>query len=283
MIRVIPAVAIFCAGLFIAAQAQDTCIGCGVIGMYKPNTCSPPSLSCVTVPGGIIAWWPLDTSTTTWNTSTSDLSGNSNTLDLVNMTQASNSISGQIQQAISFAKASSNYMASASTINYASTEQVSISIWLNMASFDNNDELAMESSTNYNNTYGTFIIDPNSSTGSNQKFEFGWDTGFSAITSAEFTRPSTGAWHHYVFEIDGSKTGSLAIPVIYVDAVSQTLTYPLSGAGVLALSNQTLYVMSRAGTTLFNSGELDDVRIYNRLLSSSDVTNIYNSGIAGRP
>lgn len=37
MIRVIPAVAIFCAGLFIAAQAQDTCIGCGVTGMYKAS------------------------------------------------------------------------------------------------------------------------------------------------------------------------------------------------------------------------------------------------------
>lgn len=35
MRALIAAVAIFCAGLFITAQAQDTCIGCGIYGMYK--------------------------------------------------------------------------------------------------------------------------------------------------------------------------------------------------------------------------------------------------------
>jgi hypothetical protein len=36
------------------------------------GSCNPPLLSCVTVPSGLVGWWPLDTSTTSAPT-TNDL------------------------------------------------------------------------------------------------------------------------------------------------------------------------------------------------------------------
>jgi hypothetical protein len=64
------------------------------------------------------------------------------------------------------------------------------------------------------------------------------------------------------------------IPFVYVDNVSQSLTLQASAENTGSFANTILYFMSRAGSSLFKSGLIDDVRIYNRALSANEVAEL---------
>ena len=80
---------------------------------------------------------------------------------------------------------------------------------------------------------------------------------------------STGAWHHITYTFDGTTHR------LYVDGTagtSSTTTAPQT-----ATPTQT-YLGSYDGINEFLYGSLDDVRVYNRLLSAADVTTLRNGG-----
>lgn len=88
----------------------------------------------------------------------------------------------------------------------------------------------------------------------------------------------SGGWHHVVITINDNGN-----PLLYVDGIMKTVkstsvkgTYYLSkessvGGGVFASSEELGY-----GKTIYK-GELDDLCIYNRSLSESEVKSLYNS------
>ena len=77
-------------------------------------------------------------------------------------------------------------------------------------------------------------------------------------------------WHHYVFILDRSKIANQEIEV-YIDGVKKTT--------IAFLSSDTSgnFVSSKInfGQTGWN-GLLDDVKIYNRVLNQTEITNLYN-------
>lgn len=107
---------------------------------------------------------------------------------------------------------------------------------------------------------------------------FNW-TSDASISSAL----SDDAWHHIVFTFDNS--GSSRLVTCYIDgnAIAGTnVTTDNSGAsfssmdfGNIALGSQTF----NAGSDAFDANELDEISCYNAVLSSSNVTDIYNSGV----
>lgn len=53
-----------------------------------------------------------------------------------------------------------------------------------------------------------------------------------------------------------------------------------SSSGFFSIfANSTLYTMSREGTSLFCEGKMDDLRIYNRILSAQEIHDLYIPGI----
>lgn len=101
----------------------------------------------------------------------------------------------------------------------------------------------------------------------------------SATTCADSTVIADGSWHHIVVTLDsGVANGS----TIYVDGVSKkTCTWtPASQTGYVAIGA----VQSGASTYIqYFNGSIDHVKIYNRLLSSTEVLAEYsgeNSGVA---
>jgi hypothetical protein len=157
-----------------------------------------------------------------------------------------------------------------------------------MPSFDDTDEVMFEYSTNGGTNVGGFFFDPDSGAFPGT-FEASFvDPGPAAIT-ASFPRPSAAAWHNYVFVYDLTVTGSLAPQLVgaYVDGTSQTIT-PRTGTSVTAtLGNYTLYIMSRAGTSLFRSGSMERLAIWTQGLTSGNATSLAGgaapSTIAGGP
>jgi len=137
---------------------------------------------------------------------------------------------------------------------------LSISFWLYQNAFDNADELAMESSDNFNNNRGAFLVDPNSS-GFPGNFQYAVRGGLAGIyLTCTFARPSAAAWHHYLLILDASTTGGTC--GAFVDGVSQTTTRQQTPGETIAFTSQTLNVMSRNGASLFNAGRMTSIAIW---------------------
>ena len=82
-----------------------------------------------------------------------------------------------------------------------------------------------------------------------------------------------GAWHHFT----GTRLGNIV--TIYRDgALIQQVTLTGVGIGPISVNKTTIGTLGRAYDQLFFNGTLDDVRIYNRVLSAAEITSLYNSG-----
>jgi len=91
----------------------------------------------------------------------------------------------------------------------------------------------------------------------------------------------TGAWYHVVVTYDA--WSAAANPVIYINAVSQTVTETDTPSGTLnsEFGAEVVVGNQHTDTQEYNQawhGYLKDVRIYNRILTSAEVTTLYNSG-----
>ena len=154
-------------------------------------------------------------------------------------------------------------MRTASTVNLAGVTTASIGFWLYWNAFANDDDMAFESSANFNSNAGGILCDLNESgTG---------DCVFAVRNSAasggayfECPRPSASAWHHYLITVNLSAYASAPL-AIYIDGVAQTNIWSYGGPAGSApsgLGNYTWYLMSRAGSSLWGAGRMADFAIW---------------------
>jgi len=139
-------------------------------------------------------------------------------------------------------------------INLSAFRFLSISFWLYWDAFANDDKLAFEFTVNGAGANAGFAFDPNASNGRSQFF-----TSNGTAFAKSFTRPSALSWHHYALTVDTGTPGALI--AAYVDGVAQTLTQDSAGGAGFNFANSTLYLLSRAGTSLFGAGKLQNLTI----------------------
>jgi PKD repeat protein len=225
--------------------------------------------SSILTTSGLVSWWRLG-----------DPAGSSTLSDGFGTNSGNNfgatlgvpgSIFADPTTAASF-NGTSNY--ATAPLNLSATSQVTVEFWLNWNAFKNDDALAMELTSNFNNNPGGFLIDPDAGNGS---FGVGLGSGGSRNT-AYFTRPSAGAWHYYAMVLDTTQAGATQITP-YVDGQPISYFKDASGTGAGTFANSTLYMMSRGGSSLFGTGTLDDLAIYNQALSASTIASHYAAGV----
>ncbi len=157
--------------------------------------------------------------------------------------------------------------ASASNLNLSAETILSVGYWLWWDAFGTDNDLAMEFTADGTGTAAHgFTIDPNGGGGDHNT----WFSGSAAATTASWTRASAAAWHHYLWIFD-TTVGTTAL---YLDGTGQTPTASSSGGpgGFFALD--TLYLMSRAGTSLFGAGRMADLAIWNSALTGGNATSL---------
>ncbi len=164
-------------------------------------------------------------------------------------------------------------------LNLSSTGKATIEFWLKWNGYDTNDDLAMELTPNFNENSGGLIVDPNASQGN-----FGVGIGIAdSRNNAFFARPSAGAWHHYALVLDSNAPATQQITP-YVDGQPVSYAKTANGTGAGNFANSTLYLMSRGGQGLFGAGTLDEVAVYNRTLSATEIAEHQAShGLNRRP
>jgi YD repeat-containing protein len=155
---------------------------------------------------------------------------------------------------------------------------ITVGFWLKWNEYANDDRLAMELTNNFNEEAGGFLVDPNSSYGS---FAVGIGIGSSRNVSI-FARPSAGQWHHYTFVLDTQAPAAEQI-VPYVDGEPVSYTKVESGTGAGSFASSNLYFMSRAASGLFGGGDLDEVALYGRALSATEIAKQFALSIPNTP
>ncbi len=153
-------------------------------------------------------------------------------------------------------------------LNLSGTNKATVEFWLKWDGYVDDDALALEFTPNFNQGSGGFIVDPNAPQ-EGGKFGVGIGEGASR-NNVFFNRPSAGQWHHYAFVLDTTASGAQQIAP-YVDGQPVSYIKTASGTGAGNFANSTLFMMSRAGQELFGRGTLDEVAIYNRVLSAAEI------------
>lgn len=117
-------------------------------------------------------------------------------------------------------------------------------------------------------------------------FTFAVGTSFSSYSSTGGITLSTGSWQHIVCVYNGSAQAANAYKN---GSVGTTFTSNLSSGTSLTNSNTFQIAASDVGTAdpflgsnyLTYNGRIDEVSFWDKALSSSEVTAIYNTGVPG--
>lgn len=84
-----------------------------------------------------------------------------------------------------------------------------------------------------------------------------------------------GEWHHYVAVLEGTKVSDIDL---YIDGALQTPTSTDNPNGVVDTTDSHLFIGSDINTSSLFTGIVDQFLVYNRALTSDEVSNLYNDG-----
>ena len=174
------------------------------------------------------------------------------------------------------AKAVQQQYVSIPPLDLSSTHAVTISLWANRTYSTSGGHALFEASGDYTNSTTGFGFFPDDATCHGIQVALRGDVGSTANC---YTQPSSGVWHHLAVVLDKSRTGGNEVQ-FYVDGVLQPVSWNLrASTNTNNFGADPIYLFSRAGTTQFDSGAIDDFRIYDQALTAAQIRQIYNSGI----
>ena len=199
-----------------------------------------------------------------------DSSGNGRTATLVNGIRW---VSGEIGGAVSANAAKQQYVR-IPPIDLSRSRAVTVSLWANRTYSTAGGHSLFEATSDYTNFTSGFGLFPDDATCHGIQAALRGDIG---LTSNCYRPPSSGVWHHLAVVFDKSQTGGDEVQ-LYVDGVLQEVNRSLyASTNTNSFGNDPLYLFSRGGTDEFDSGALDDLRIYNAALTTAQIQKIYSS------
>ncbi len=209
---------------------------------------------------GPVGYWTFDEGA---GTSAGDSSGNGHTATLVN---GPSWVSGKIGDAVS-ADGVNDYV-SIPAIDLSGTNAVTLSMWANRTYSKVGGHVLFENSNNFNNSTTGFGLFPDDSDCQGIMAGVHGNVGYSINC---YSQPTSGVWHQLVVVYDKSQPGNSEVK-LYIDGILQTPTHNLyTSNNTNNFGNNPSYVFSRGGTQEFNAGIVDDLRLYNRALSATEI------------
>jgi RHS repeat-associated protein len=196
-------------------------------------------------PGGLEGRWKLDEGS---GTSAADVSGNANTGTLNNGVAW---VSGKSGSALSL-DGVDDYVSCGVTGMPAANASQTISWWMNYASVPSGVGTAIDL---HNDASGSGI-----QTGFRSGQVTVWKHG--GGTLAQAAAPSTNTWHHFAYTFDATTHK------LYMDGIQANSS---TAAPQTAVPTTLVFGRWNGGTAEYYAGKLDEVRIYSRTLSASEV------------
>lgn len=196
-----------------------------------------------------------------------DASGNGNAARLSNGMRWSHDVGG-------WAVSSSDTdrgVVSTPSLDLSASQATSISLWVNR---------------NYTTAGGVLIASGGNGAASNPGFALFPDDetchgmratlhGNAGTTANCYAQPSSGVWHQLTVVYDKTQTGGDQIS-LYVDGVPQSPAWNLASAtNTDKFGNNPIHLFSGGGSSQFSSGEIRNLRIYDRALTAGEIQQTY--------
>ena len=194
----------------------------------------------------------------TWN----DLAGSGLTTTLYNSPTYSSDDGGYL----SFVPGSSQYAKTSASLSLLSTWSVEIWHYYNSTNGSGNPCILSEvwNATPINFTIGSAAF------GNNTTLQAAYFNSNWFYTAANYSLPSVG-WYHIVGSYDGTTI------TLYINTVS---TRTQASSGTVGSSGLGIHIMRRWDTGNYWGGRISVVRIYNRALTSTEITANYDASKA---
>lgn len=228
-----------------------------IVVTYTPtSTPSPSNMVRATNNLGLMGYWPLN-ELTNGNAITLDYSGNHNDFMLSGPTL----VTGKVGKALNFGSSFAQY--GLTTLNGTSLTQTSVSFWVKPTVLPSGQSGMFQWASTIGDGSPFILIAYNSS-------------GFITIYVDGGYQITTGlplqSWSHIALTLDVGNLWHL-----YINGV-EVGTYQDDGTH----SNQSNAIRAYIGNgySAYFDGVIDELRIYNRALSLSEITNIYKSSAA---
>ena len=234
-------------------------------------TGTPSALRGGDTKSNLNAWWKLDEGT---GTSTADSIGNGNTGTLVASPTWG---AGKIGDDLTF-NGTSQYVdvGNGANINFEYTQPFSISAWIYPVAggtgfstiLSKRNTIGPYQGIEFDDDYGCncLLLDVYGSTSS---------TGLQTFSNDNGTLP-LNAWHHVVTTYDG--TASNTSVKMYIDGVDETTPASNNDLTATILTSTHMMIGTWQANPNYFPGQIDDVRIYSRVLNQADVAALYTQG-----
>jgi hypothetical protein len=205
-------------------------------------------------------------------TSVADTSGNSYTGTLVN---GPTWVTGKSGSGFAVQFDNSNDSMNSATVTFG-VNVITVCAWIYWDTFNTSSfEIAWELSTDSNALDNAFSL------GSKMISANDWNAILQSSTSGNkfrteaFSWPTGAAWHHYAIVYDNSNT--TGDEKVYLDNVLTSTTIRTTDKDQFGnFAADVIYFFSRAGSSGFAGGRLDDFRIYSGELTADEVGLVYN-------
>lgn len=233
---------------------------------------------------GLVGYWPLDGNTTNWSTGTTyDLSGQGNNGSLIGLSTTTSPAQGKIGQGFKFVRntvSASQYVkaADASSLDITGSDSFTISFWLKptvVCDSVNNQNYIEKAQDSVTPGWGIYM---STTCTLNARLVYSGarvDVGVSsANTAANF---ATSTWTQVI--LVGNRSTNLAQWYLNGRAVGSSVS--ISALGDMSNGNG-LEIGSGIHGLGVNTigGTMDDVRVYKRAFSNTEVALLYASGQA---
>lgn len=240
------------------------------LGAAKLNTDHNESLT-----SGLVGLWSFNGPDIS-GTTAYDRSGSGNNGTLTNGPTAAAGISGQ---ALSF-DGSNDLVSAGSPVTLDNLTNLSVSFWANPDAIpaSNDPNLVGKISVGFTSGWGAQACDTSAANCSGASDNISFVRHF-ATNPGRWRTPAdslpAGTWSHVVVTHDGTTNA----PTIYVNGVSQALTTVQTPSGSLTsdASNDLIIGNVSDASDPFD-GKIDEVRVYNRALSATEIESLYRLG-----
>jgi pimeloyl-ACP methyl ester carboxylesterase len=213
--------------------------------------------NCAPAPSGLVSWWTAEGSA-------KDSSGNTNNGTLQN---GATFTTGKVGQAFSF-NGNSQYVTVPDSPSLTQSQEITVEAWVRPAELPTGEWMSVVTKDNPGSGPYHLLVRRDGSVS--------WQVVTSAWVeiNSGTDRISPGGFSH----IAGSYNAATGAFCVYVNGKA-TCTQ-LSGS--MRTNSNALKIGGDLYNSLFFKGEIDEVSIYNRALSTSEIQAIFNAGSAGK-
>ena len=224
----------------------------------------PPPPSCTNAPSGLLAWWAAEGNA-------ADSVGTNNGTIVGGLTF----VPGKVGTAFQFNGTDSAVNFNTNVTNFR-TNDFTVEFWIKTSATRNEAVMEKRTVCNLGSAWNVRIGDSSQTHPGKLFFEILTSGADYQVYSA--SPINDGAWHHA-----GLVRSGLTL-LMYIDGQQSTT---VAMTGTVDIINNSIFRMGQNvcqccdGTSPY-SGTLDEISIYGRALSASDIQNIYNVGSAGK-